>query len=58
MIMGQEEEKDFFWVYVGVATILLIGVILMAKTSENDKYNPIIDQQKEEIARMNIRVLK
>jgi len=56
--MTQTQEKDFFWVYVGLATALLVGVILMVKASENDKYNPIIDQQKEEMARMNIRILK
>lgn len=56
--MSQTEEKDFFWFYVGLATIALLGVILMVKMSENDKYDPIIEQQKEEMARMNIRVLK
>lgn len=55
--MNQTEEKDHFWIYVGTATILLIGAILMVKLSENDKYDPIIDQQREEIQRMNIRVL-
>lgn len=56
--MDQSQEKDFFWVYVALITILLVGAILMVKMSENDKYDPIIAQQKEEMARMNIRVLK
>lgn len=57
-VMDQSQEKDFFWVYVALITILLVGAILMVKMSENDKYDPIIAQQKEEMARMNIRVLK
>lgn len=57
-VMDQSQEKDFFWVYIALITILLVGAILMVKMSENDKYDPIIAQQKEEMARMNIRVLK
>jgi energy-converting hydrogenase Eha subunit E len=52
------QPKDHFWLYVGGATLALVGVILMAKMSENEKYDPIIKQQNEEIARMNIRVVQ
>lgn len=53
-----EQPKDRFWLYVGGATMALVGVILMVKLSENEKYDPIIQQQQEEIARMNIRVVQ
>jgi hypothetical protein len=53
-----EQPKERFWLYVGGATLTLVGVILMAKLSENEKYDPIIQQQNEEIARMNIRVVR
>lgn len=53
-----EQPKDRFWLYVGGATMALVSVILMAKMSENEKYDPIIKQQNEEIARMNIRVVR
>ena len=58
MIDGVEQPKDRFWLYVVSATAALVGVILLAKMSENDKYDPIIQQQNEEIARMNIRVVQ
>lgn len=53
-----EASKDHFWLYVSGATIALVGAILMVKLSENDKYDPIIQQQQEEMARMNIRVVQ
>jgi hypothetical protein len=52
-----EPKKDYFWIYVALATIVLVSVVIMAKLAENDKYDPIRAQQEEEIARMNIRVL-
>lgn len=52
-----ETGKDYFWVYIAIATVLLVGVIAMVKLSENDKYDPIRQQQAEETAQMNIRVL-
>ncbi|WP_169603676.1 hypothetical protein [Methylococcus geothermalis] len=57
--MNEETQpaKDYFWIYVALATAALVGVVVMAKMSENDKYDPIRAQQNEEIARMNIRVL-
>lgn len=56
--MTQAQERDNFWIYVGLATVILVGVILMVKASENDKYDPIIEQRNEEIKRMNIRIIK
>jgi len=53
-----EANKDHFWLYVAGATIALVGAILMVKLSENEKYDPIIQQQQEEMARMNIRVVQ
>jgi hypothetical protein len=57
--MNEETQagKDYFWIYVALATAALVGVVVMAKLSENDKYDPIRAQQNEEVARMNIRVL-
>lgn len=51
------QKKDFFWVYVGLATIALVSAVAMVKLSENDKYDPIRQQLAEEAAQMNIRVL-
>lgn len=52
-----EQKKDYFWFYIAGVTLAAVGTIAMAKLSENDKYDPIRQQQNEEIARMNIRVL-
>ncbi len=52
------EEKDLFWGYVALVATLLVVVVAMVKLSENDKYDPIRQQQAEEAAQMNIRVLK
>ncbi|SMF94470.1 hypothetical protein SAMN02949497_1788 [Methylomagnum ishizawai] len=51
------EEKDLFWGYVALVTTLLVVVVAMVKLSENDKYDPIRQQQAEEAAQMNIRVI-
>ncbi|MFM8444453.1 MAG: hypothetical protein ACKN9W_14100 [Methylococcus sp.] len=53
-----EESQDRFWLYVAGVTVALVGAILMVKLSENEKYDPIIQQQQEEMARMNIRVVQ
>ncbi len=58
MTQENEQTKDLFWLYVAGATLALVGTILMVKMSENEKYDPIIQQQNEEMARMNIRVVK
>ena len=57
--MSEEiKEKDNFILYVVMVTVVAIGIILMVKKSESDKFAPIKDQVNEEIKRMNIRVLK
>jgi hypothetical protein len=57
-IMTEEtKEKDFFVLYLGLATAVLIGVLLAVKSSESDKYAPIKDQLDEENKLMNIRVI-
>lgn len=58
MTTQNEQEKDYFWFYVAGAMLALIAVVAMAKMSENEKYDPIRQQQIEEAAKMNIRVLK
>ena len=58
MSHDSENTKDWFWLYVAGATVALVSVILMVKLNENDKYQPIIEQQHEEMARMNIRVVE
>jgi len=50
-------KKDYFWLYIAVSTIILVGIIAMVKLSENDKYDPIRQQLAEEANLMNIRVL-
>ncbi len=50
--------KDRFWLYVASAMLALVGVIVMVKMSENEKYDPIIKQQNAEMAQMNIRVVQ
>jgi hypothetical protein len=52
-----QARKDYFWVYVAGATLALVATVGMVKLSENDKYDPIRQQQAEEAAQMNIRVL-
>jgi hypothetical protein len=58
MSVVNEQKRDFYWLYVIAVTIVLVGVIVMVKLSENEKYDPIRQQQNEESAKMNIRVLK
>jgi len=53
----QEQEKDRFVLYMVLATVALVGAILMVKISENEKYAPIKDQLNEENRMMNIRVI-
>lgn len=57
--MAQTEQvKDRFWLYVAGVTLAMLGVIMMVKLSENEKYDPIIQQQNADQARMNIRVVR
>lgn len=53
-----EESRDYFWIYVGIATIALVGAVVVAKVSENEKYDPIRQQLDQEAAQMHIKVLK
>ncbi len=53
-----EEEKDYFWFYIGGVAALLIAVILVVKKTESDKFAPIKALINEENASMNIRVIK
>lgn len=52
------KDKDLFWVYVGLATLALVIAVVLAKLSENEKFDPIRAQKAEELAQMNIRVIK
>lgn len=52
-----ESKKDYYWLYVTGITLILVAVIAMIKLSENEKYDPIRQQQDEESRLMNIRVL-
>ncbi len=58
MNVEQQEEKDFFWVYIGSLAVVLIAVVLIVKKSENEKFAPIKELINEENASMNIRVVK
>lgn len=58
MSEATEQQKDYFWLYVAGATIALVLVIVLAKMSENEKYEPIKQQLSEESSKMNIRVIK
>ena len=51
------QQKDRFWLYVGLVVFVAVAGIYYAKQSENDKYAPIKQQLDAENAEMNIRVL-
>lgn len=53
-----ENKKDYFWVYVAGFTLALVGTVVMAKLSENEKFEPIKQQLAEESRQMDIRVLR
>jgi len=53
-----EEKRDYFWLYVAGFTLALVGTVVMAKLSENEKFEPIKKQLAEESKQMNIRVIK
>lgn len=53
----QEDKDDKFWFYVGGLAASLIIVLVLIKSSENEKFDHIKDQLDEEIQSMNIRVL-
>lgn len=37
--MSEVQEKDNFWLYIGIAVVLFAGVIFMVKNAEHDKYS-------------------
>jgi hypothetical protein len=51
------QQKDRFWIYVGITVFVIVTGILLIKQSENEKFAPIKQQVEEENAQMNIRVL-
>ncbi len=51
------KEKDYFILYISLTAAVLIGVLLMIKSSEADKFAPIRAQLDQERLQMNIRVL-
>ena len=51
------QQKDKFWLYVGITVFVILTGILLIKQSENEKFAPIKQQVQEENAQMNIRVL-
>ena len=53
-----QEEKDYFWFYIGGLAVFLIAIVLMVQKTESDKFAPIKQLINEENASMNIRVLK
>ncbi len=53
-----KQQKDYFWLYVAGFTTALVGAVVIAKLSENDKFEPIKQQLAEESRQMNIRVIK
>ncbi|MGD0959797.1 MAG: hypothetical protein ABSB19_08325 [Methylomonas sp.] len=36
--MNEVQEKDNFWLYIGLAVVLAAGAVYMVKSSEHDKY--------------------
>jgi cytochrome b subunit of formate dehydrogenase len=52
------QQKDRFWIYVGITVFVIVTGILLIKQSENEKFAPIKQQVQEENAQLNIRVLK
>jgi hypothetical protein len=57
--MSEEtQQKDKFWIYVGITVFVIVTGILLIKQSENEKFAPIKQQVQEENAQLNIRVLK
>lgn len=51
------QQKDKFWIYVGITVFVIVAGILLVKQSENEKFAPIKQQVAEELAQMNVRVL-
>jgi hypothetical protein len=56
-MIEEVQQKDKFWLYVGITVFIIVTGILLIKQSENEKFAPIKQQVQEENAQMNIRVL-
>lgn len=56
-MIEEAQQKDKFWLYVGITVFIIVTSILLIKQSENEKFAPIKQQVQEENAQMNIRVL-
>ena len=56
--MSEETKaKDNFTLYVALVAAVFISVLLVVKSSEDDKFAPIKKLQEDEYRQMNIRVL-
>lgn len=53
----ESAKKDYFILYLTLATVALVGAILAVKMSENEKFEPIKQQIVEENRQMNIRII-
>jgi hypothetical protein len=53
----QQPQKDHFLLYIAGLTLVVVGVIVAVKLSENEKFAPIKQQLQQESAQMNIRVI-
>ena len=51
------QQKDLFWLYVGITVFVILAGIFLIKQSENQKFAPIKQQLEEENAQTNIRIL-
>ena len=54
----ETKEKDYFILYIALTAAVLIGALLMVKSSETDKFAPIKAQLVEERSLMDIRVTR
>lgn len=52
-----QQQKDYFWFYIGSLAAVLVAVIITVKTSESEKYSKIQQIEDEQKALMNIRVI-
>ena len=57
-MIEETQEKDYFILYIALTAAVLIGVLLMIKSSETDKFAPIKAQLVEETNLMDIRVTR
>ncbi|MGR8933639.1 MAG: hypothetical protein ACU837_04525 [Gammaproteobacteria bacterium] len=52
-----EQKKDYFWLYISSLAVVLVTIVVLVKTSENEKFSKIQQLENEEKSLMNIRVL-